>query len=277
MSPRSRNKRFLTIGLLVITITMLGGCTRERNPWPTGASDPLITKLASTSSYTRTITPSVTGTPAQRSTLEPGESFVDTTPLAKRGLPPLPGNETLTPEPPTPTPEPAFILYKVKPGDSLYTIADDFGLSIEDIKRYNQLSNPSSLRVGQELKILQPNATPTATQDSGNAEEKGYVHVVKPGETLFGIAQKYSVPLNELAKENNITTPGTLRVGQRLRIPDAAASKPANTGQRVHIVQPGETLSEIAIQYGVTPKAIVEANGISNPSRIVSGQKLIIP
>jgi LysM repeat protein len=277
MSFRNWNNPWVIIGLLVVVATTLGGCTRERSPWPTGTPNPLIVKLGPASSPTRATTPSAAALTAQQATLEPGEAFVNATPFSQRGLPPLPGNETLTPEPPTPTPEPTFILYKVKPGDSLYTIAVGFDITVEDIKQHNQLDHPNTLRVGQELKIpQQPNATETAGQ-AGQAAEEGYIHVVQPGETLFGIAQRYSVPLNELAKANNITNPGALRVGQRLRIPDAAAPKPTNTGQRVHIVQPGETLSEIAIQYGVTPKAIAKANSLSNPSRIVSGQKLIIP
>jgi len=261
----------------MLIMTGLGSCTRERNAWPTGTPGPLADNLALTPAVDHTLTPSAAGAPVHTSqaTPEPGEALINTTPVQKRGLPPLPGNETLTPEPPTPTTEPSFTLYKVKPGDSLYTIAVKFEITVEDIKRNNQLNNPNNLRVGQELKILQ--TSPTATTEEDNQDEEGYIYVVKPGETLFAIAQRYSVPLNELAKANNITDPGSLRVGQRLRIPDAAAPKPANTGERVHIVQPGETLSEIAIQYGVTPKAIVKINGLSDPSRIVSGQKLIIP
>ena len=198
-------------------------------------------------------------------------AYAIATPVPDGGLPPLPGNETLTPEPPTPTPEPIFVQYKVQPGDSLYTIAAKFEITIGDIKQHNKLENPNNLRVGQELQIVQ--FEPISPQDG----EDGYYHVVKAGETLFKIAQRYSVPLNELAKANNISNPGALRTGQRLLIPDAAAPESSDEGKRVHIVQPGETLSEIAIQYGVTPKAIVEANGLNDPSHIVSGQKLIIP
>ena len=275
MFSRYWHWRFLAIGLLMFSMTVLGSCTRERNAWPTGTPDPLVKKLALTPTLARTLTPSAVGDPAYtpQATFEPGEAFINTTPVSGRGLPPLPGNETLTPEPPTPTAEPKFEFYKVRPGDSLYTIAVQFKITVEDIKRHNQLDNPNNLRVGQELKILQ--ATPTSVQE-GEGED-GYVHVVKPGETLFGIAQRYSVPLNELAKANNITNAGALRVGLRLRIPNASAPKPSDTGKRVHIVQPGETLSEIAIQYGVTPNALVKINGLSDPSRIVSGQKLIIP
>ena len=272
MFSRPQSKHFFAIVLLILSMMVLGSCTRERSPWLNGTPDPLIKNLTLTSTP---VPPSAANDSKQPSqaTIEPGEVLINTTPLSDRGLPPLPGNETLTPEPPTPAAEPNFELYEVKPGDSLYTIAVDFKITVEDIKRHNQLDNPNSLRVGQELKILQASSSPK--QD--NEDDEGYVHVVKPGETLFGVAQRYSVPLNELAKANNITNAGALRVGHRLRIPNASAPKPSDTGKRVHIIQPGETLSEIAIKYGVTPNAIVKINGLSDPRRIISGQKLIIP
>lgn len=274
MFSRPQAKHFLAIVLLILSMMVLGSCTRERNPWLGGTPDPLVKNLTLTSTP---IPPSPANDSEQpsRATIEPGEVLINTTPVLERGLPPLPGNETLTPKPSTPTVEPKITLYKIKPGDSLYTIAVQFGITVEDIKQHNQLNNPNNLRVGQELKI--PQTSPAATTEPGSQNDEGYVHVVKPGETLFGIARQYSVPLNELAKANNITNAGALRVGHRLRIPNASAPKSSNTGSRVHIVQPGETLSEIAIKYGVTPKDIVEINSLSNASRIVSGQKLIIP
>ncbi len=264
MFSRFQIRHFFAIGLLVLSMLMLGSCTRERNTW-TATSDSLVQKVATEAQVATPTSPAVT-TPAS------GVAPTIATPVPDGGLPPLPGNETLTPKPPTPTPEPIFIQYKVQRGDSLYTIAVDFDITVEDIKRHNKLDNPNNLRVGQELQILQ--FDPISPQQDG---EEGYYHVVKAGETLFNIAQRYSVPLNDLAKANNITNPGALRTGQRLLIPDAAAPDSSDAGQRVHIVQPGETLSEIAIQYGVTPNAIVKINGLNNPRHIVSGQKLIIP
>ena len=271
---RPQSKHFFAIVLLILSMMVLGSCTRERSPWLGGTPDPLIKNLTLTSTPVPP-SPANDSERLSQATLEPGEALINTTPISERGLPPLPGNETLTPKPSTPTVEPKFTLYKIEPGDSLYTIAIQFGITVEDIKRHNQLNNPNNLRTGQELKI--PQTSPTATDEQGSQNDEGYIHVVKPGETLFGIARQYSVPLNELAKANNITNPGALRVGRRLRIPNASAPQSSNTGSRVHIVQPGETLSEIAIKYGVTPNDIVEINSLSNPSRIVSGQKLIIP
>jgi LysM repeat protein len=261
----------VAIGLLFLGVVMFGSCTRERETWPTDTSNSLASQFTLTPVPVTTQTPPAASTQAPQNTPASGVAPTIAIPEPDGGLPPLPGNETLTPEPPTPTPEPTFVLYKVKRGDSLYTIATEFDITVNDIKRHNQLENPNNLRVGQELRIVQ--FEPISSQDV----EEGYYHVVKAGETLFNIAQRYSVPLNELAKANNITNPSALRTGQRLLIPDAAAPESSDDGKRVHVVQPGETLSEIAIQYGVTPNEIVKANNLSNPRHIVSGQKLIIP
>jgi LysM repeat protein len=271
MFSRFRFRYFFAGGLLILSLMILGSCTRERDSWSADETGALRRQLTLTPTQVTKETSLVASTLTPDSTPASGVAPTIATPVPDGGLPPLPGNETLTPEPPTPTPEPVFVQYKVQPGDSLYTIAAKFEITIGDIKQHNKLENPNNLRVGQELQIVQ--FEPITPQD----EEEGYYHVVKAGETLFKIAQRYSVPLNELAKANNISNPGALRTGQRLLIPDAAAPESSDEGKRVHIVQPGETISEIAIQYGVTPNAIVKANSLSNPSHIVSGQKLIIP
>jgi LysM repeat protein len=186
------------------------------------------------------------------------------------GLPPTPITEAQpTPIPPTAAPAGTFV-YTVQPGDTLSALARRFGVSVDALVQLNRLRDPGLLRVGQELVIpgQAPAVTPTV---------EGYVHVVRPGETLYGISRQYGVPLDQLAAVNQITNPATLRVGQRLIIPTYRQQTPGTAAQRVHIVQPGETLSAIAARYGVSPKAIAEINKLENPSRIFSGQRLIIP
>jgi LysM repeat protein len=186
------------------------------------------------------------------------------------GLPPTPITATQpTPVPPTSVPAGTFV-YTVQAGDTLSAIARRFGVSVNALVQLNRLQDPGLLRVGQELVI--PGQAPAATPSV-----EGYVHVVRPGETLYGISRQYGVPLDQLAAVNQITNPATIRVGQRLIIPTYRQQTPATGAQRVHIVQPGETLSSIAARYGVSPKAIAEINQLENPSRIFSGQRLIIP
>jgi lipoprotein-anchoring transpeptidase ErfK/SrfK len=111
-------------------------------------------------------------------------------------------------------------------------------------------------------------------------------HTVQRGETLSRIAQLYGISWVDIANANGLTDPSRIYAGQQLLIPGAtgtvASTAPAPqaapvTGQRTHVVQPGEHLAAIARTYGVTWPAIAAMNNITNPNQIYSGQTLIIP
>jgi LysM repeat protein len=104
-------------------------------------------------------------------------------------------------------------------------------------------------------------------------------HIVQPGETLSGIAQRYGVSVQALMQANGIANASLIRSGQRLVIPgnSAGTQSSATVAPGVHVVKSGETLSGIAARYGVSMQAVAQANGISNPSLIRSGQRLTIP
>ncbi len=108
-------------------------------------------------------------------------------------------------------------------------------------------------------------------------DEDNVVHVVAWGETLFSIAQRYGTTVDAIAVVNGITDPTHIAVGQRLVIPTAnAPTVPAEAGA-THVVQAGENLYRIALQYGTTSQALAELNGIYNPDHVVVGQTLVIP
>ncbi len=97
------------------------------------------------------------------------------------------------------------------------------------------------------------------------------VHVVQRGETLYSIARRYGVNMWTIARANSIINPNRIYVGQRLVIP---TGRPVRT---IHVVQRGETLTRIALRYGVDVWTIARANGITNLNHIYVGQRLIIP
>ncbi len=115
------------------------------------------------------------------------------------------------------------------------------------------------------------------------------VHVVQEGESLSAIGQNHGVSWLALATWNNIEPPGTIYVGQRLRIPEI--SEPAETSpstsevahgeaansEVTHKVQRGENLYRIGRLYDLTWKQVAQANGITDPSQIYEGQVLKIP
>jgi len=97
------------------------------------------------------------------------------------------------------------------------------------------------------------------------------VHIVQRGETLYSIARRYGVNMWTIARVNGIVNPNRIYAGQRLVIPKG---QPAVT---VHIVRRGETLTRIALRYGVDAWTIARANGITNLNHIYVGQRLTIP
>jgi spore germination protein len=94
------------------------------------------------------------------------------------------------------------------------------------------------------------------------------IHVVEPGQTLWGIAQAYDFPLNQLIQTNEIPNPDRLVPGQALVIPIWGS---------YHWVQPGESLYLISQRYNVPVAEILRINQISNPNLIPVGLRLYIP
>jgi len=98
------------------------------------------------------------------------------------------------------------------------------------------------------------------------------MHTVQPGETLSEIAQQYGTTETALLELNGLDEPDTILVGQELTVPMLATFAPTAPGQ--HRVQPGETLSKIAKQYGITLEQLMAVNGITDPDSVYSGQLL---
>ena len=126
------------------------------------------------------------------------------------------------------------------------------------------------------ISLLVASATPPVSAQTS-------VHVVQRGETLFSIARRYGVNMMTLAHANGILNPNLIYVGQRLTIPGATMPQPTPqptpppTTATVHIVRTGETLTRIALRYGVGVYDIVRANNLANPNMIFIGQRLTIP
>ena len=113
-------------------------------------------------------------------------------------------------------------------GDTLYSLSKKYNTSVDQLAKLNNLSEPYQLSVGQKLQVAVKNTPPV--QDSlvvrkpvvSRGEMRVELQEIKiaPGDTLYSLSRKYSVPVNDLAVMNNIKPPFTLSVGQVLRVPD---------------------------------------------------------
>lgn len=104
-----------------------------------------------------------------------------------------------------------YLSYIVQSGDTLYSIGNNFKVSIDALKYVNNLYDGSILKVGSEIVI------PPAS---------GLIHKVESGDTLVSIAAKYSVPAQAIADFNYLLEPNRLALGTELVIPDAKIPQP---------------------------------------------------
>lgn len=122
----------------------------------------------------------------------------------------------------------------VQAGESLQSIADLYGLTLQELALQNGIANPNAIFVGQELVInvttsatgdeppLQNAAPPTAEPATVDSAASDTIHIVSAGETLFRIANNYGVTVQELQTANNIVDPTVIYAGQEILVPGVA-------------------------------------------------------
>ncbi len=152
----------------------------------------------------------------------------------------------------------------VAAGETLFSIARRYGTTVDAIAHANGIPDPRQIYAGQRLVI--PGAL--------GPVEAWTTHVVMPGETLQGIARQYGLDWQTVARANYLIHPTLLTVGQTLQIPADGGKAPAGA---LHAVQAGETLSSIALRYGVSLWDLLRANWIGRPPLSLPGQWLIVP
>ena len=174
--------------------------------------------------------------------------------------------------------------YTLQRGDSLYRVGLIYGVAVDDLLAANNLASPSAIYPGLELRIPAPQrplvvAEAIEADDASAATGGGRTHMVRWGDTLARIALSYDVPVDRLVAANGLSGPDRIYVGQQLTVPEAGAPArraPAESSAS-HYVQRGETLSAIAMRYGVTVHSLANANGIQDASRLAAGIYLTIP
>jgi len=107
--------------------------------------------------------------------------------------------------------------------------------------------------------------------------------VVKPGETLSEIAERYGTSVQRLMQLNNLRSPQDLWAGSRIQVPGAAGASGGGGGTRTttvkanYTVKPGETLSELAERYGTSVPHLMELNNLRGPQDLWAGSRIQVP
>ena len=151
--------------------------------------------------------------------------------------------------------------YIVKKGDSLYSIANKYNTTIDELKRINNLTS-NILSIGQVLKL------PSDKVSDIEKEENTISYTVQKGDSLYSIARKYSTTIDKIKDLNNLTT-NLLSIGQVLLIPTDTNLETTYT------VQKGDSLYSIAKKYDTTVDRLKQLNNLK--SNLLSiGQILIV-
>jgi LysM repeat protein len=167
-------------------------------------------------------------------------------------------------------------VHVVQQGENLFRLSLRYGTTVEAIRVANDLSDDHSIYVGQRLVIPTSGEAPATT---ASAATTGGAYIVQRGDTLIGIALRYGVSVWELMHANGLTGPHLIYAGQRLFIPGAGGSvpEPVLATSDTHVVQAGDTLTQIARRYHTTAFALAQRNGLVDPSSIHVGQVLTVP
>ncbi len=182
-----------------------------------------------------------------------------------------------------PREEVKYITHKVKRGETLDSIAKKYGVSVEEIKKANNMKN-SRIATGKTLKIPVQitGGKETDRKQIAKADTKDYeVYVVqKSGSRLEHVAKRLGIDVKTLENINPELKGKTLSKGTKVKYPKtetAVREKPREEVKYItHKVKRGETLDSIAKKYGVSVEEIKKANNMKN-SRIATGKTLKIP
>lgn len=165
------------------------------------------------------------------------------------------------------------VVHVVGWGDTMFSIANRYGTSVNAILQTNNLRNPDFIWVGERLTI--PGSSAPVPLSSST-------YTVQSGDTLFSIATRSGTTVSALMQANGLYN-YWIYVGQTLRLPGQGLPPvppplppPAPQGA-YYIVRPGDYLAMIASRYGSSIYGIQIANRMPNPSFIWVGQRLFIP
>jgi LysM repeat protein len=173
-------------------------------------------------------------------------------------LTPVPDSETPEPAVQEPTPIPAEpttetsteTSYIVVAGDTLFKIALNFDVTVEDLAEANGIIDVNSLEIGQEL-IIPVSGAEGSSEQANSGQDTG----------------------------SNEDTPhtGDETITEGSTVPETEQPAPESSASGVHIVQPGENLFRIGLQYGCSVEQLARYNGIATPNRIPVGLEIQIP
>ncbi len=191
-----------------------------------------------------------------------------------------------------------FVVHTLEEGETLNSLVNRFNVSKDEITKLNKFSNmvdnfspqsqimlPITQKAYDSLRIANKVALPKAQSNENliahqkiikqTPTEKKY-HTVQDGETLYTISQKYGVDLADLKTLNGLDDQSIIKVGQKIILSETEVKTITKNVIKYHKVRKGETLQDIADNFGASKEDIKKINHLKS-NKIKSGKKLKIP
>lgn len=208
--------------------------------------------------------------PTPAVTIEPLDNFVE---IAILEMTPAPEATATPTDRPTATPTPIFVFHPVKSGETLISIAAEYGISTEALLAANNIRDPSNLEVGQDLLIPPKDGLRVPVVP----------HKVVPGDTLLGIAAKYGSSVKKILDANPHLKADKLPLGEMIAVPVVFTEpKPITLSQGsdepvYYTIVEGDTPLAVASEYEIPVELLLAANEITDPTLLQVGDQLLIP
>ena len=174
-------------------------------------------------------------------------------------------------------PRKAFVYHRIRPGESLSTIAKRYHTSAGRIARANNIYKQSFIRAGKTLKIPQKGTVvPKRKRYPAQKYGKAVKHIVKRGDSLWIIASRYGISTKEIRSLNNLRS-SKLHINQVLMIPER--KKDESIGKknvRQYLVKRGDSPYTIAQEYNLPLERFLRLNNLEPRNKIYPGQHLFI-
>lgn len=164
---------------------------------------------------------------------------------------------------------PGTFPYVIRSGDTFFALAQRFNTTVPALISANPGVDPNNLQIGQTVCIPRQPIFPPCPE--------GNFYTIRPGDTLFSIARRFNVSLDDLIEANPGIDPQRLQIGQVICIPVAVPPVACPPGTFSYTIQPGDTFFRLARHFNVSVDAIIRANPNVNPEALLVGQRVCIP
>jgi murein DD-endopeptidase MepM/ murein hydrolase activator NlpD len=162
----------------------------------------------------------------------------------------------------------------VREGQTLYAVARENGVSVNQLVALNGLTPPYSVRAGQVLRLPAGGSSAASAYGGGStgmssapavASASGGIHTVKPGETIYSLGRTYGVSPQAIASANGFSMDHQLRVGETVRLPGSAGSGASAPATRVASLDPNAAVSATQPAPGPSTLGKIPANATGQP------------